>query len=111
VLNARASCDAESVCSFSVAVKHPDIGTKHYADRWEVLDLDGNLIATRVLRHPHVHEQPFTRALSGIEVSPSLEKVRIRAHCSQDGFGGREVTVTIKRPGAQPADDASPGSG
>jgi hypothetical protein len=105
VLNVRASCDAESVCSFSVAVKHPDTGWNHYADRWEVIGPGGRLIATRVLRHPHVHQQPFTRALPGVEVPPALDAVTIRARCSVDGFGGREVTLKLERLPAEPAAD------
>jgi hypothetical protein len=105
VLNARASCDAESVCSFSAAVKHPDIGWSHYADRWEVLGPNGAPIATRVLRHPHVHQQPFTRSLEGVEVPADVKVVTIRARCSVDGFGGREAKLELVRKAARPAKD------
>jgi len=97
VVRANARCDAESVCQFEVSVKHADTGWKHYADRWEVLDAEGEILATRVLRHPHVREQPFTRRLSDVTLPTSLETVRIRAHDSTHGYGGAEVSVNVER--------------
>ena len=48
---------------FSVTVEHADEGWDHYADRWEVVSEDGKTVyGTRVLAHPHVNEQPFTRS-------------------------------------------------
>ena len=47
-----------------------DSGWDHYANRWEVLEPEGQVIATRTLLHPHVDEQPFTRSLSGIHIPP-----------------------------------------
>jgi hypothetical protein len=46
-------------------VRHEDVGWQHYADRWEVLASGGEVLATRVLAHPHVDEQPFVRNLGG----------------------------------------------
>ena len=67
VLNVKATPSGGN-WSFSVTVQHADEGWDHYADRWEVLTPDGELLATRVLAHPHVGEQPFTRGLSGVAV-------------------------------------------
>ena len=53
---------------FNVTVAHGDTGWDHYADRWEVLAPDGSLLGTRVLLHPHEHEQPFTRSLGGVAI-------------------------------------------
>lgn len=99
VVVARASCTDERVCSFSVTVKHADTGWRHYADRFEIVGPDGEVIATRELRHPHVHEQPFTRTIGGVEVPAGVEVVTIRAHDSVDGYGGEEVTVAIEAGG------------
>lgn len=98
VIRAKAVCNAKSVCRFDVTVRHADAGWQHYADGYEVLKEDGALLAKRVLRHPHVQEQPFTRALAGVAIPPDIEKVRIRAHDSQHGYGGQEVTVELVRP-------------
>lgn len=94
VVAAKAHCK-ESRCRFDVTVRHADEGWDHYADAWQVLAPDGSVLATRVLRHPHVHEQPFTR--SGVfEVPPDIKKVRIRARDSVHGLGGEEVVVELE---------------
>ena len=94
VVAARAECAAR-VCRFFVTVRHADEGWKHYADRYEVLAPDGSVLATRVLQHPHVAEQPFTRALTGVRIPAGLEEVRLRAHDLVHGYGGAELRVGI----------------
>lgn len=94
VVSASADCSA-SVCRFVVTVRHDDEGWNHYANAWEVVAPDGAVLATRVLQHPHVGEQPFTRELSGVSVPATLATVRIRARDSVHGFGGREVVVRL----------------
>jgi hypothetical protein len=98
VLAARATCDASRVCRFEVTVSHADSGWEHYADRFEVLAPDGEVLATRVLRHPHVQEQPVTRDLVGARVPAGVDRVTIRAHDSQHGFGGTEVEIPVSVP-------------
>jgi hypothetical protein len=97
VLSVEAQCSDDRVCRFVVTLRHADEGWKHYADRWEVLSPEGELLATRVLRHPHVEEQPFTRALPGVKIPISVEKVRIRARDSVHGYGGKEVESELPR--------------
>jgi hypothetical protein len=80
---------------FLVTVRHADEGWSHYADRWEVIGPDDTVLATRVLRHPHVEEQPFTRGLPDVEIPRDIERVTIRAHDSEHGFGGEEVAVDL----------------
>lgn len=82
---------------FRVTVAHADAGWDHYADRWEILGPDDELLATRVLHHPHVDEQPFTRSLSGVDLPEGLSRVRVRAHDSVHGYGGRMVEVELPR--------------
>ncbi len=82
---------------FTVTVRHDDEGWEHYADRWEVRTPDGEVLATRVLRHPHVNEQPFTRTLPGVRIPESVHEVVVRARDSEHGWGGREVVLEIAR--------------
>lgn len=96
VISASADCSG-ATCSFVVSVRHDDAGWDHYANAWEVVGPDGAVLATRVLRHPHVDEQPFTRDLGGVELPADLKSVRIRARDSEHGFGGREVVVPLER--------------
>ena len=87
VVSARAIPEGEGRWRFSVTVRHADEGWDHYADRWNVVAPDGTLLGTRVLLHPHENEQPFTRSLGGIEIPASLDRVTIRAHDSEHGWG------------------------
>lgn len=95
VVAARSTCTPDRVCGFTVTVKHADTGWSHYADRFEIVAPNGTVLATRVLEHPHVHEQPFTRTLGGVELPPGIERVTLRAHDSVHGSGGLEVEVAI----------------
>ena len=96
VVSAKADCSA-SKCSFAVTVRHDDEGWYHYANAWQVLGPDGAVLATRVLRHPHVGQQPFTRELNDVDVPSDLTSVRIRARDSIHGLGGKEVEVPLGR--------------
>ena len=71
---------------FDVTISHPDTGWDHYADGWRVLDMEGNELGMRVLFHPHVNEQPFTRSLSDVAIPAGLSQVQIEARCSVDGW-------------------------
>ena len=97
VLAAKVRCSRDSVCEFAVTVQHQDRGWDHYADRWEVLSEDGKVLATRILRHPHLEDQPFRRLLSGVAVPGEISRVRIRARDSVHGYGGEGIAVEIPR--------------
>ena len=102
VMKAEAVCSTIRTCDFDVTVRHADIGFSHYADRWEVIGDDGEVLGVRVLQHPHVHEQPFTRRLVGVEVPEGTTEVTLRARCSKHGQGGETVTVEIEIPPKTP---------
>ena len=78
-----------------VTLRHADTGWDHYANRWEVLAPDGSVLATRVLAHPHVNEQPFTRGLSRVHIRGEYTWVKVRAHDLVHGYGGREVALSV----------------
>ena len=84
----------ENIFRFRVTVKHADEGWGHYADAWEVVGPDGAVLGQRVLLHPHVNEQPFTRA-ADIEIPPSIPEVTVRARDKPHGFGGAEIKVAV----------------
>ena len=93
IVDVRVECAAS--CTFSVTLEHDDEGWEHYADRWDVVTLDGKLLKSRVLYHPHVDEQPFTRSLSGVSIPADVKQVKIRARDSKHGFGPQEFVVDI----------------
>ena len=86
-----------STWTLTATVRHADEGWSHYADAWQALDERGDVIATRILAHPHVDEQPFTRSLSGVKIPEEVEVLTFRARDSVHGFGGREVVVELDR--------------
>ena len=97
VLTAEVINEGDARYTFEVTVQHDDTGWDHYADRWEIMKPDGTVIAIRVLRHPHVKEQPFTRRLNFVQIADDIEEVIIRAHCLVDEFGGKQLTVKVPR--------------
>ena len=109
VVAVRAVCNASATCTFHVTVRHADTGWDHYANGWEVLGPDGAVIATRVLRHPHVGEQPFTRSKPGVRIPDGVTRVRVRATDSKHETGGAEMEVEIPRSGGS-AEGVSPDS-
>lgn len=80
---------------FNVTLEHADEGWKHYADRWEVLTLEGTILATRTLYHPHVEEQPFTRSLSGVQIPGEVTRVQVRGHDSVHGYGAPSQVIAL----------------
>ena len=89
------SVDCNSGCDFNVTLRHDDEGWKHYANRWTVLTPDGKVLGTRVLYHPHVNEQPFTRSLSGVKIPDGITEVIVRGHDLVHKEGGREMRVKL----------------
>ncbi|HJO75881.1 MAG TPA: hypothetical protein QGH84_11840 [Rhodospirillales bacterium] len=82
---------------FTVTVAHADTGWDHYANKFEILSPDDKVLGTRVLFHPHVDEQPFTRGSSVISIPPGITSVIVRAWDSVHKAGDK--TFTVKLPG------------
>ena len=93
ILKVKVECP--SSCTFAVTLEHEDEGWHHYANQWDVVTLDGKLLKSRVLYHPHENEQPFTRSLSGVIIAADVKQVRIRARDTQHGYSGTEVVVEL----------------
>lgn len=81
----------------SATIKHADEGWQHYANSFQVLSMDGTVLGTRTLYHPHVNEQPFTRSLAGVHIPPGTKKIRVRAGDLVHGYGGREVVIELAK--------------
>ncbi len=95
VLDASATANADGTYSFSATLSHRDEGWSHYANKWEVVTLEGAVIGTRTLFHPHVDEQPFTRNLARVEVPLGVTEVIIRGSDNVHGAGERTFTVKL----------------
>ncbi|MDX2503245.1 MAG: hypothetical protein QNL62_02025 [Gammaproteobacteria bacterium] len=96
VVDANVKSQGNDQYRFDVTLQHKDTGWEHYADRWEILDTDGNVLATRVLHHPHTNEQPFTRSLTAT-LPDTVEKVVIRGHDKIHNYGEKEKAVSLPR--------------
>lgn len=80
---------------FDVTLYHDDDGeAPNFADAWQVLDLDGNLLGIRELLHSH-GTQPFTRSAT-IEVPEGVSLVLVRGHDMVHGFGGQGMLVDLE---------------
>ncbi|TPH13575.1 hypothetical protein [Litorilituus lipolyticus] len=97
VTQVEVSKRANGTWCFDTSVRHNDQGWEHYADRWEVLDLQGNQLGHRILGHPHDNEQPFTRSRCNIKIPSEITKVVVRAKCNKHGFGGKALLVELNK--------------
>lgn len=96
IISARVEHQAGSY-RFHVTLKHADSGWQHYANAWRVLAPDGRVLGERILYHPHVDEQPFTRALSGVILPPGTDYVEIEAEDSQHGVNSQRLRLDLPR--------------
>jgi hypothetical protein len=81
--------------SVNVTLKHGDTGWDHYADNWRVVDDQGNILGDRVLYHPHVDEQPFTRGLNNVFIPEGMAVVFIEAHDKVHGWSKNRLRVEL----------------
>lgn len=92
----KATANVGGSYTFSVTVAHAYSSWKHYADKFEVLAADGMVLGTRILYHPHVDEQPFTRGLGNVQIPAGIAQVIVRA--SDNVHKAGKVTLTVKLP-------------
>lgn len=81
----------------NVTLKHDDTGWNHYADEWRLVDDKGNVLADRVLFHPHVDEQPFTRGLGGVELPKGIATIYVEAHDKVHGWTSHRLKVDMSK--------------
>ncbi|GGB14424.1 hypothetical protein GCM10007414_29850 [Agarivorans gilvus] len=81
----------------AVSVLHDDSGWEHYADKWRVLDPQGRVLAERVLLHPHVEEQPFTRSLDSVVIPETIGVVYIEVHDTQSAWASQRVELDLSQ--------------
>ncbi len=82
--------------NFSVTVSSPDEGCSQYADWWEIVSQDGELIYRRILLHSHVDEQPFTRSGGPVSIEAGTI-VLVRAHMHPGGYGGTALKGSLEQ--------------
>ena len=97
IVDAVAKKTGDQVYAFNVTLRHADTGWDHYANQWQVLTEDEQVLGTRTLYHPHVEEQPFTRSLGGIRIPSNVTTVIIRARDSVHGVNPEKFRLELPR--------------
>ena len=83
---------SEGNYTFSVTLKSPDKGCDQYANWWEVMTENEELVYRRILGHSHVSEQPFTRSGGNVNINAS-DVVIVRGHMNTSGYGEGEIAM------------------
>jgi len=86
---------SEDNYTFSVGIKSPDTGCRQYADWWEVISKEGELIYRRILAHSHVGEQPFVRSGGKVKIKKQ-QTVFVRAHMNNSGYEGEVFKGSVE---------------
>lgn len=94
IVDARITALGDGRYRIDATVLHEDTGWDHYADRWDVLTAEGELLGSRELAHPHVNEQPFTRSLT-LTLPEGTATVILQAHDSVHGLGGKTLEIAV----------------
>lgn len=81
--------------TFAVTIESPDTGCDQYADWWEVVDMNGNLVHRRILDHSHVTEQPFMRSAENIVLAENKE-VYVRMHMNNSGYAKKAQKGSVE---------------
>ena len=79
----------------SVTLLHADTGWEDYADAWRVVTEGGAVVGERILVHPHVEEQPFTRSLGGLTLDPEGTYF-IEARSLGEGYGPDRFALRVE---------------
>jgi hypothetical protein len=97
VVYAEAVRDPGGTWTFNVTVRHDDTGWRHYANMWVIVDpYTGEEMGQRILTHPHVDEQPFTRSMVGVFIPEGITQIEVRARCNLHGYSGQAYLVTLE---------------
>ncbi|MFP8871855.1 MAG: hypothetical protein VCB43_10835 [Myxococcota bacterium] len=81
--------------TFSVTIRSDETGCDQYADWWEIVTPDGELVYRRILAHSHPDDQPFTRAGEQPADVTSTVEVYVRAHLAPGGYVGSVFGGTV----------------
>jgi len=101
ILGADLTHQGNNTWSVNVTLKHDDTGWDHYADNWRLVDAKGSVLGDRVLFHPHVNEQPFTRSLNAINI-PAItvqqgDTLYIEAHDKLHGWTDNRLSLDLSQ--------------
>lgn len=82
--------------TLAATIRHGDTGWSHYINGFTVESPDGTLLSRRVLYHPHVDEQPFTRSSDRFRVPAGIAAVVVRMTHLQSAGAKAAKTITVQ---------------
>lgn len=80
---------------FDVTVSSVYDTPSRYADGFRVTTAKGEVLGERKLFRDHQGEQPFTRDLHGVKISPNIKVVTVQGRDQKSGYGGKSVEVQL----------------
>lgn len=81
----------------TTTLRHADTGWEHYADAWRIVSESGEVFGTRILYHPHVDEQPFSRSLNHVVIPSETTIVYVEAHDKVHGWSPQRLRVNLQQ--------------
>lgn len=97
ITTAQFSHQSNNRWTIDVTLKHQDSGWKHFADNWRVVDSDRTVLGNRILHHPHINEQPFTRSLTNIVIPPKTKTIYIEARDNVHGWSINRLKIDLSK--------------
>mgnify|MGYP000025295265 CR=1 FL=1 len=97
IIFAKFSRNVDGSWNVAATLKHADSGWNHYANEWRIVDGKGHVIGKRVLAHPHVEEQPFTRRLYSLKIPVGVADIFVEASDSVNGRSPDRIKVDLTK--------------
>ena len=98
----RATRAADGTWTLEVTIAHPNRGDGGYADGWDVITPNAQVLKTsvadaytQVLTAPTSRATEFTHTLIGLTIPADVTRFFVRAHDSVHGWGGAMVFVDL----------------
>ncbi len=95
VIDVSVSATGDDRFTFQVTLSSPYDTPQRYADAFRVMSEEGDTLGVRELLHDHASEQPFTRSLSGVSITPGITRVVVQGRDQAHGYGGETMTVSL----------------
>ena len=98
VIGGEIMAEDDGTWTVRATISSPYDTPQRYADAWRVLDPDGNVLGVRELAHDHASEQPFTRALAGVDVPAGVATLTLEGRDRANGWGGGTFDLDLPAP-------------
>lgn len=95
----KAHLGSDGTWDFDVTLTYPDTGWEDYVDGWLVTTPADEVLGRRVLLHPHVNEQPFTRSLGNVTIPDDVSEIIVHSHNLISGYAPEVVRIPINEAG------------